>query len=46
MRGEKKMIYKDISFEAVPFSYELFFDDRITLQDELQKDDDMTDFML
>lgn len=31
MRGEKKMIYKDISFEAVPFSYELFFDDRITL---------------
>ena len=25
------MIYKDISFEAVPFSYELFFDDRITL---------------
>ena len=25
------MIYKDISFEAVPFSYELFCDDRITL---------------
>lgn len=31
MRGGKKMIYKNISFEAAPFSYELFFDDRITL---------------
>ena len=27
MRGGKKMIYKNISFEAAPFSYELFFDD-------------------
>ena len=25
------MIYKNISFKAAPFSYELFFDDRITL---------------
>lgn len=31
MRGEKKMIYKNISFKADPFSYELVFDDRITL---------------
>ena len=31
MRGGKKMIYKNISFKAAPFSYELFFDDRITL---------------
>ena len=31
MRGAKKMIYKNISFKAAPFSYELFFDDRITL---------------
>ena len=31
MRGGKKMIYKNISFEAAPFSYELFFGDRITL---------------
>ena len=31
MRGEKKMIYKNISFKATPFSYELVFDDRITL---------------
>lgn len=25
------MIYKNISFKATPFSYELVFDDRITL---------------
>lgn len=25
------MIYKNISFKAAPFTYELFFDDRITL---------------
>ena len=31
MRGGKKMIYKNISFKAAPFSYDLFFDDRITL---------------
>lgn len=31
MRGGKKMIYKKISFRAAPFTYELFFDDRITL---------------
>lgn len=30
-KGEKKMIYKDIIFRADPFSYELVFDDRITL---------------
>lgn len=27
----EKMIYKKISFRAAPFTYELFFDDRITL---------------
>lgn len=27
------MIYKNITFQAAPFSYELFFDDRITLVD-------------
>ena len=31
MRGEKDMIYKEIKFEASPFLYELFFEDRITL---------------
>lgn len=31
MRGGKKMIYKKISFRAALFTYELFFDDRITL---------------
>ena len=31
MRGGKKMIYKKISFREAPFTYELFFDDRITL---------------
>ena len=31
MRGEKQMIYKNIKFEASPFSYDLKFDDRITL---------------
>lgn len=31
MRGEKKMIYKEIRFKASPFLYELFFEDRITL---------------
>ena len=31
MRGGKKMIYKKISFRVAPFTYELFFDDRITL---------------
>ena len=31
MGGEKKMVYKKITFEAAPFSYELSFDDRITL---------------
>ena len=31
MGGEKKMIYKRIAFKAAPFSYELSFDDRITL---------------
>ena len=31
MKGEKQMIYKDITFKADPFSYDLVFDDRITL---------------
>lgn len=31
MKGEKQMIYKNITFKAVPFSYDLMFDDRITL---------------
>lgn len=29
--GEKQMIYKNIVFKADPFSYDLMFDDRITL---------------
>lgn len=31
MKGEKQMIYKSITFKADPFSYDLEFDDRITL---------------
>ena len=31
MKGEKQMIYKNISFKADPFSYDLEFEDRITL---------------
>lgn len=31
MRGESQMIYKSITFKADPFSYDLEFDDRITL---------------
>ena len=31
MKGEKQMIYKNIIFKADPFSYDLEFDDRITL---------------
>ena len=31
MSGEKQMIYKNIIFKAAPFSYDLVFDDRITL---------------
>ena len=31
IRGEKRMIYKNITFKADPFSYDLTFDDRITL---------------
>ena len=31
MRGERQMIYKSITFKADPFSYDLEFDDRITL---------------
>lgn len=30
MKGEKWMIYKNITFKADPFSYDLVFDDRIT----------------
>ena len=31
MKGEKQMIYKNIAFKADPFSFDLVFDDRITL---------------
>ena len=31
MKGERQMIYKSITFQADPFSYDLEFDDRITL---------------
>ena len=31
MKGERQMIYKRITFKAAPFSYDLEFDDRITL---------------
>lgn len=31
MKGEKRMIYKSITFQADPFSYDLVFEDRITL---------------
>ena len=34
MKGEKHMIYKNIKFKADPFSYDLEFDDRITLVDQ------------
>lgn len=31
MKGENQMIYKNITFKADPFSYDLVFEDRITL---------------
>jgi len=31
MKGEKQMIYKNITFKADPFLYDLVFEDRITL---------------
>lgn len=31
MKGERRMIYNKIVFQADPFSYNLVFDDRITL---------------
>lgn len=31
MRGERQMVYKNITFKADPFSYDLVFGDRITL---------------
>ena len=31
MKGENQMIYKKIAFKAAPFSYDLVFEDRITL---------------
>ena len=31
MKEERRMIYKRIAFKAAPFSYDLEFDDRITL---------------
>ncbi len=31
MKGEKQMIYENITFKAAPFLYDLLFDDRITL---------------
>ena len=33
MKGEKQMIYKNITFKADPFSYNLEFDDRMTDED-------------
>ena len=35
MKGEKQMIYKNITFKADPFSYDLEFDDRILLLVEI-----------
>ena len=31
MKGERLMVYKNITFKADPFLYDLLFDDRITL---------------
>ena len=31
MKGERQMVYKNITFKADPFSYDLVFEDRITL---------------
>lgn len=31
MKGEQRMIYNQITFKADPFSYDLIFEDRITL---------------
>lgn len=31
MKGERQMVYKNITFKADPFSYDLLFEDRITL---------------
>ena len=31
MKGANKMVYKNIAFQAAPFSYDLVFEDRITL---------------
>ena len=31
MKGERRMIYNKITFQADPFSYDLVFNDRITL---------------
>jgi hypothetical protein len=31
IKGEKQMIYKQIAFKVAPFSYDLVFEDRITL---------------
>ncbi len=31
MKGERRMIYKNITFKADPFTYDLSFEDRITL---------------
>ena len=28
MKGENKMVYKNIAFQAAPFSYDLVFEDR------------------
>ena len=36
MKGEKLMIYKNITFKAAPFSYDLVFDDRPLYLDVLQ----------
>mgnify|MGYP000060932342 CR=1 FL=1 len=31
MKGVNKVVYKNIAFQAAPFFYDLFFDNRITL---------------
>ena len=35
IKGEKQMIYKNITFKAAPFSYDLTFDDRTLLLVEI-----------
>ena len=41
MKGEKQMIYKNITFKADPFSYDLEFDDR-----EFESDSHMKNWLI